>query len=384
MDFRKMVPLLDLPRIHAPIQSELEAAARRVLQGGGYVLGPEVEALEQELASYVQTSHAVGCASGSDALLLALLALEIKSGDAVITTPYTFFSTISSLTRLGIKPKLVDIDPVTYNLDTTQLDVALAEGAKAIMPVHLFGQMADMEAISAYAKEHSLAVIEDAAQALGAKWNGQPACSWSAIAATSFYPTKNLGGFGDGGACFTPDTTLAERLKVLRNHGMTPKYYHPYVGLCSRLDVMQGVLLRIKLPHLDGYAAGRRGTAARYRERFAAKGLAAPWADFTADGKQIVLPEARPEAEHVYNQYVIRAPRRDELVAHLREHKIGCEIYYPLPLHLQECFADLGYQEGDFPVAEAAAKQTLALPSFGELTDAEVDEVVEAVAAFYA
>lgn len=379
-----MVPLLDLPRIHASIQSELEAAAQRVLQGGGYVLGPEVNALEEELAAYAGTRDAVGCASGSDAILLALMALGIGEGDAVITTPYTFFSTVSSLTRLGIRPQFVDIDPATFNLDAAQLDAALAAGAKAILPVHLFGQMADMDAVSAYAEEHGLAVIEDAAQALGATWNDKRACAESAIAATSFYPTKNLGGFGDGGACFTDNEALAEKLRVLRNHGMAPKYYHPMVGINSRLDAVQGALLRVKLPHLDGYGAGRRHSAARYRERLEAAGLAVSLTDFSPEAKGVVLPEARPEAGHVYNQYVVRAPQRDDLVAHLRKRQIGCEIYYPLPLHLQECFAGLGYREGDFPEAEAAAQQTLALPCFGELTDAEIDEVVAAVATFYA
>jgi len=379
-----MVPLLDLPRTHAPIQAELEAAALRVLKGGGYILGPEAEALEKELAAFADTEHAVACASGSDALLLALMALEIGPGDAVITTPYTFFSTVSSLTRLGIEVRFVDIDPGTYNLDARQLTPELADGAKAIMPVHLYGQMADMDAIAAYAGLHGLHVIEDAAQTIGANWNGRPACSWSAIAATSFYPTKNFGGFGDGGACLTSDAGLAARMRILRNHGMEPRYHHAYVGINSRLDAMQAALLRVKLPQLDGYAAARGKVAQGYRERFEAAGLVVGLTDFAKDAHGIVLPEVRPEAGHVYNQFIIRAPRRDELVAHLKSRQIGCEIYYPIPLHLQECFAFLGFAEGAFPEAEKAAKQTLALPIFGELTPEEQDEVVAAVADFYA
>ncbi|MEM1059909.1 MAG: DegT/DnrJ/EryC1/StrS family aminotransferase [Verrucomicrobiota bacterium] len=379
-----MVPLLDLKRTHASIQSDLETAAQRVLRSGGYVLGPEADALEVELAAYTETPHAVACASGSDALLLALMTLGIGPGDAVITTPYTFFSTVSNLTRLGIEVRFADIDPGTYNLDAAKLTPELAAGAKVVMPVHLFGQMADMDAVAAYAEEHGLQLIEDAAQSLGAKWNGRPAGSWSAIAATSFYPTKNLGGFGDGGACLCSKEDWAARMKVLRNHGMEPKYHHPFVGVNSRLDAIQAALLRVKLPHLDAYAEARRGTARRYRERFAEAGLALEAGAFSETAQGIVLPVELPLAEHVYNQFTIRAPRRDALMAHLKEHGIGCEIYYPIPLHLQECFDFLGYKEGDFPVAESAAKTSLALPSFGELTDAEIDEVVGAVASFYA
>lgn len=363
-----MVPLLDLPRMHQPIQSELERVAVEVLRGGKYILGPQVGELEKTLAPLCGVKHVVSCANGSDALVLALLALDLKPGDEVITTPYTFFATVSAITRLQLKPVLVDIDPLTFNIDVNQIESALTPRTRVILPVHLFGQAVDMERIMAIAKKHNLKVVEDTAQAIGSRWKNTPAGAWGDIGTLSFFPTKNLGGFGDGGALTTNDDALAERLRILRMHGMQPKYYHPYVGLNGRLDTLQAALLLVKAPHLDAYAKGRRANAALYTEL-----LAQSKAD-------VQTPRETPGAYHVYNQYVIRSPRRDALRAHLQKRGVGCEIYYPLSLHEQECFAFLGYKKGDFPHSENAAATTLALPIFGELTRAEIDEVVSAIA----
>lgn len=380
-----MIPLLDLPRIHAPINQALKDAANAVIDHGRYILGSEVAELERALEQYCDAPYAVGCASGSDALLLALQSLELEPGSEVITTPYTFFSTVSSIERLGLKTVFADIEPGTFNIDPAAVEKAITPKTKAVLAVHLFGQMADMDALTQLCQAHKLHLVEDGAQSLGARWNGKMAGTFGAVGTYSFFPSKNLGGLGDGGAMVAQDEAIAHRLKMLRMHGMEPKYYHKYIGINSRLDTLQAALLLVKLPHLDGYAEGRRRNAQRYAQ--ALGGLAteaAPAETFLDDAcKQIALPVARDEAFHVYNQYVIRTARREELRAHLNEQKIGNEVYYPVPLHLQECFSYLGYKEGDMPQSEMAAKTSLALPIFGELTESEIQTVAEAVVKFY-
>lgn len=365
-----MVPLLDLPRMHQPVQAELERVAVDVLRGGKYILGPQVGELEKALATYCGVKHVVSCANGSDALVLALQALDLAPGDEVITTPYTFFATVSAITRLQLKPVLIDIDPVSFNIDLAQIEAAITPRTRAILPVHLFGQAVDMDRLMAIARKHNLRVVEDCAQAIGCRWKDKMVGGFGDIGTLSFFPTKNLGGFGDGGALTTNDDALAERLRVLRMHGMQPKYYHKYVGLNGRLDTLQAALLLVKLPQLDGYAAGRRANAALYRELF------------TAHQLPVEAPVEIPGAFHVYNQYVIRSEKRDALKDFLIKRGVGCEIYYPLSLHQQECFAYLGYKTGDFPQSERAAATSLALPIFGELTRAEIEEVVTGIREF--
>jgi dTDP-4-amino-4,6-dideoxygalactose transaminase len=317
-------------------------------------MGPEVAGLESEMAQYCRVPHAIGCASGSDALLLPLMAWEIGPGDEVITTPYTFFATASAVSRLGARPVFVDIEPVTYNIDPARIEAAITPRTRAIIPVHLYGQSADMDPILALARKHDLKVLEDAAQAIGSGYKGRSVGTMGHASAFSFYPSKNLGGFGDGGMMTTPDQALGKKLARLRVHGMEPRYYHQEVGINSRLDALQAAVLRIKLRHLDAWTTARRSAATRYRALFAEHGLAG-WA---------TLPVELAEHYHVYNQFVIRVPEahRDALRAHLTDRRIGSDIYYPIPLHLQQCFADLGYKAGDFPVSEAAARQTIALP----------------------
>ncbi len=363
-----MVPLLDLPRIHKPIQADLERVAVEVLRDGKYILGPQVTELEKKLATYCDVKHVVSCANGSDALVLALMALDLAPGDEVITTPYTFFATVSAITRLQLKPVFVDIDPVTFNLDLNQIEAAITPRTRALLPVHLFGQAVDMDKLMAIATKHHLRVVEDCAQAIGSRWNNKMVGGFGDIGTLSFYPTKNLGGFGDGGALTTNDDMLAEKLRILRLHGMNPRYYHKVVGLNGRLDTLQAALLLVKLPLLDSYAAGRRANAALYKELFA------------KSGAKVEAPIEIPGAFHVYNQYVIRSANRDTLKAHLAKLGIGSDIYYPLSLHEQECFAFLGYKKGAFPQSEKAAATSLALPVFGELTRAEIEEVVAAIA----
>ena len=368
------VPLLDLTEQNAALRPEIEAALGRVLDSNGFILGGEVAALENELAEYCGTKYAIGCASGSDAILLALMALDIGPGDEVITTPYSFFATVSSITRLGATPIFVDIDPGTYNIDASQIEPKITSHTKAIEPVHLYGQCADMAEINAVAERHGIAVVEDAAQAIGADEDGVRAGAMSAIGCFSFYPSKNLGGMGDGGFLTTNDDALAAKLRALRNHGAEEKYYHKYVGLNSRLDGFQGAVLRVKFPHLDAWTDKRRANAANYNRLFTDLGLT----------EQIGLPAERPNAKHIYNQYVIRVPgRRDELRSFLTEKGIGTDIYYPVPLHLQECFAYLGYGEGDMPESEKAARETLALPIYPELRVEQQEYVGEAIAEFF-
>lgn len=368
------VPLLDLKEQNSTLRPEIEAALARVLDTNGFILGGEVAALEQELAAYCGVKHAIGCASGSDAILLALMAYDIGPGDEVITTPYSFFATVSAITRLGATPVFVDIDPVTYNLDTAQVEAAITSRTKAIEPVHLYGQCADMAALREIAGRHNIPLVEDAAQAIGAEEDGVQAGAIGEIGCFSFYPSKNLGGMGDGGFITTNDDALAKKLLALRVHGSEEKYYHKYVGLNSRLDGFQGAVLRVKLPHLDAWTDKRRANADNYRRLFTDLGLA----------EQVGIPYERDNAKHIYNQYVIRVlGRRDELRAHLTEKGIGTDIYYPVPLHLQECFAYLGYRPGDMPESEKAALETLALPIYPELNLEQQQYVTESIAEFF-
>ncbi len=358
----------------------------RVLESQVFILGPEVEALEREVADYSQCRFGVGVSSGTDALLVALMALDVGPGDEVITTPYSFFATAGSIARLGAKIVFVDIDPRTYNLAADRVEQYVTPRTKAIIPVHLYGQMADLDTIMEVAARHGLQVIEDAAQAIGSEYHGRRAGSIGSMGCFSFFPSKNLGGAGDGGMVTTNDAALEGRLRLLRNHGQHPKYYNDAVGGNFRLDAVQAAVLRIKLRHLDDWTAGRQRNATRYRQLFRAAELAIddPQGDTLEQRPGIVLPEESPGVRHIYNQFVIRAHRRDELVEHLKQRHIGCEIYYPVPLHLQKCFAEWGYRVGDYPVAERAAKQTLALPIYPELSEPMQADVVQAVADFYA
>lgn len=368
------VPLLDLKEQNDSLRPQIEAALGRVLDTNGFILGGEVAELEKELAAYCGTKHAIACASGSDAILLALMAFDIGRGDEVITTPYSFFATVSSITRLGATPVFVDIDPVTYNLDVSRIESKITPRTKAIEPVHLYGQCADMTALGEIGQRHGIPILEDAAQAIGAEDNGVRAGAIGAIGCFSFYPSKNLGGMGDGGFLSTNDVVLAKKLLALRVHGSEKRYYHKYVGLNSRLDGFQGAVLRVKLPHLDEWTARRRANVDRYRELFDARGLTG----------LIGLPFERPDGRHIYNQYVLRIrERRDDLRAFLTEKEIGTDIYYPVPLHLQECFEYLGCKVGDFPESEKAANETIALPIYPELIDAELEYVADSIAAFF-
>lgn len=362
------VPLLDLSEQNARLRTEIEAALGRVLDTNSFILGGEVAALEKELARYCGTKHAIGCASGSDALLLALMALDVGPGDEVITTPYSFFASASAITRLGAVPVFVDIDPETFNLNVSEVKRKISAKTKAIEPVHLYGQCADMARLCEIAQSHGVPIVEDAAQAIGAEENGRRAGSMGEIGCFSFYPSKNLGGMGDGGFLTTDNDEIADRLFALRVHGSREKYYHKWVGLNSRLDGFQGAVLRVKLPHLNGWTAARKANAERYRTLFAAAEVL----------DKVILPIERTGCRHIYNQFVIRLRNnRDGLRAFLAANDIGTDIYYPVPLHMQECFAFLGYREGDFPEAERAARETLALPIYPEMK-AEQQEYVAA------
>ncbi len=375
------VPLLDLARQFDTIRDEVMAAIERVCRSQKYILGPEVQEFEREAAAYCGAREAVGCASGTDALWLALLAAGVQPGDEVITSAFTFFASASTIARTGARPVLMDVDPETLNLSAELVGRRLSQykagRLRAVMPVHLFGQCADMDAFSALGREHGLAIIEDAAQAFGAAWRGQRAGSLGTSAGFSFYPTKNLSAFGDGGLVTTNDPACAERLRVLRNHGSRQRYYHDEIGWNSRLDSVQAAVLRVKLKYLDGWNNQRRQVAATYKRLFTEAGLA------DRPDTPVRLLGTAQQAHHVYHQYVVRVPRRDELRAFLTERKIGTEIYYPLPLHLQKAFVYLGYGPGDLPGSEQAAKEVLALPIFPELTLDEQRIVVDAVADFY-
>jgi dTDP-4-amino-4,6-dideoxygalactose transaminase len=369
------VPLLDLRAQYESLREETRAAVDRVLESQGFVLGADVRALEEEIAAYTGARRAVGCASGSDALLLALMALDVRAGDEIITTPYSFFATAGSIARLGARPVFVDIEPRTYNIDVNRIEAAITERTRALLPVHLYGQCAEMDALASVAARHNLPVIEDAAQAIGAEDASRGAGSLGQIGCFSFYPTKNLGGAGDGGMLSTNDDALAARLRSLRVHGEASKYHHREIGFNSRLDTLQAAVLRIKLPHLDAWSYARARNAVRYRELFTDAGLL----------EEIGLPFEREGARHIYNQYVVRvgAGQRDALIEHLKSAGVGTEVYYPVPLHLQECFRYLGYQEGDFPEAERAARETLALPVYPELMQEQQRYVVESVRDFF-
>ncbi len=369
------VPLLDMQRQYEPLRETIRAAIDRVCESGRFIMGPDCDQLEQGIASYTGAKHAIGCASGSDALLLALMAIEIKPGDEVIVPSFTFFATASAVSRLGAVPVFVDIEPVTYNLDPAAIAARITPATKAIIPVHLFGQCADMDAIRAVAAAHNLPVIEDAAQAIGAGLGDRSAGAIGDMGCFSFYPTKNLGGFGDGGMLTTDSDELVARLKLLRAHGMEPRYFHKVVGINSRLDSIQAAVLNVKLPHLNRWAQLRRANAEFYIELFCEHGL----------DQILSLPVTAPQRRHVWNQFVIRVPdgRRDALRAHLTTAKIGSEIYYPLGLHEQECYSSLGYPKGSLPESERAAAQTLAIPIFPELRVLEQRAVVNRIAEFF-
>jgi len=359
------VPLLDLKAQYAGIRDEIRAALDRVLESQHFILGPEVDAFEKEIAAYCGSTYAIGVSSGTDALLLALMAVGIGPGDEVITTPYSFFATAGAIARLGARPVFVDIDARTFNINSKGIEARITPRTRALVPVHLFGQMADMLSIMELARKHNLFVIEDAAQAIGAELNQKRAGSIGHAGCFSFYPSKNLGGFGDGGMITTNDADLAARMRLLRSHGFRAKYYSEQLGN-FRLDEIQAAVLRVKLKYLDRWTEGRRRNAAFYRESLSRL-------------ETITLPYQMPHSRHIYNQFVIRSARRDELMAHLRKKQIGCEVYYPVPLHLQTCFKELSYKAGELPASEAAAKESLALPIYPELTAEMLQAVVEAI-----
>jgi dTDP-4-amino-4,6-dideoxygalactose transaminase len=377
------VPMLDFSRQFAIHRQELLAAMEAVCLSQQFILGPQVASFEQAAAAACGAPHAIGCASGTDAIWLALAAANVGPGDAVITTPFSFFASVSAILRCGATPLLADIDPQTFNLSASATEEVLRSFAgakvKAILPVHLYGQCADWDAFTALKQRHNLLLVEDAAQAFGATWNGTPAGALGDAAAFSFYPTKNLSAMGDAGLVTTHSSAIDEHARVLRAHGMRRRYYHDEIGWNSRLDSLQAAILEVKLRYLPQWNQQRRDHAARYDELFRAARLTA---DTTAEG--IVLPIIDPRAGHIFHQYVIRAPRRDALRQHLTERQIGSEIYYPLPLHLQTSLASLRYRQGDLPVSEAAAHEVLALPMYPELRDDEQQTVVDAIAAFYA
>src|SRR5258708_3593110 len=381
------IPLLDLQAQHATIRDDVRAAIDRVFESQQFVLSADVQALEEEIARYSQTKFAVGCASGSDALLLARMSCDVGAGDEVITTPFSFFATAGAIARLGAQPVFVDIDERTFNLDPSLVAAAITERTKAIVPVHLYGQCAEMDPLIELSRQGCrrtadkdvgapIPIIEDAAQAIGAEDRRRRAGSMGTIGCFSFYPSKNLGGAGDGGMLATNDLDHARRLHMLRVHGEETKYQHKVIGINSRLDALQAAVLRAKLPHLEDWTTGRQQKAQQYELMFLDAGLT----------EQVELPYVRSNARHIFHQFVIRVRdgRRDALRAHLRDRGVSTDVYYPVPLHLQECFAYLGYKEGDFPIAEAAAKETLALPVFPELTEGQQDYVVEAIANFFA
>jgi dTDP-4-amino-4,6-dideoxygalactose transaminase len=366
MTTRTIVPLLDLEAQYRPIRDDVLAAVTRVCDSQRFIQGPEVEALERELAAALGAADAVGVSSGTDALLVALMALGVGAGDEVITSTYSFFATAGCISRLGATPRFVDIDPATYNLDPSAVRAVLSSRTKAIVPVHLYGLCAEMDAIVAIAGEAGVPIVEDACQAIGATYHGRQAGSIGAAGCFSFFPSKNLGAFGDGGLVTTNDGALARELRRLRNHGSETKYYHERIGGNFRLDALQAAVLRVKLPHLSTWTAMRRRNAATYRRLFAS----------LLPGAPVVLPVEPSGSFHIYNQFVVRVPARDRVRAFLADHGIGTEVYYPVPFHLQQCFASLGYRRGDFPEAEVAAESTLAPPIYGELTEAQQETVV--------
>ncbi|MFI5103313.1 MAG: DegT/DnrJ/EryC1/StrS family aminotransferase [Terriglobales bacterium] len=375
------VPMLDLARQYAGLREEVLAAVTRVCDSQKYILGEEVTAFEREFAALCGTTESVACASGTDALWLAMAAAGVSQGDSVITTPFSFFATASSILRAGSRPVFVDVDPETLNIDPAKVDQALRSSAPrrhAIMPVHLYGQCADMDALGRLAAEFKLRVIEDAAQAVGASWNGKPAGALGDAAAFSFYPTKNLSAFGDAGILTTSDPALAEHVRSLRNHGAKQRYYHDEIGANSRMDSIQAAVLRVKMRYLPRWNDARRQRAKTYDQLLAAAGLTR-----TGANAPVTLLKTRTQAHHIYHQYVVRVQQRDKLRDFLKDRGVGSEIYYPVPLHLQKCFSYLGYVKGDLPESELAAAEVLALPMFPELEEAEQRHVVESIADFY-
>ncbi len=360
-----MIPLVDLKAQYRSIQAEMDEAIQRVLDNTAFIMGKEVQDFEAAFASYAQAKHAIGVASGTDALLLAMQALGLGAGDEVITTPHTFIATIGPMIQLGITPVFVDIDPRTYNINANLIEAAITPRTKAIVPVHLYGQPADMTALSAIAEKHNLLIIEDAAQAHGAAWEGQRIGSWGALTGFSFYPGKNLGAAGDAGGIITNDNALAKTVRLLLNHGSMTKYLHTRIGYNARLDGMQAAILRVKLNHIEQWTEQRRANAAIYDE-------------LLADIPSVLTPYADPRARHVYHLYVVQVPGdRDRVLAHLNKNGIGAGIHYPIPCHVQPALAHLGYKEGNFPHAEHAAKQIISLPMFPELTREQMEQVAE-------
>lgn len=368
------VPMCDIRGQYEAHQQAIEDAVLRVLRSGQAILGPEVAAFEKEAAEYCGVKHALGCADGTTALLLALTALDIGPGDEVILPPFTFFATLGSVMRTGATPVFADIDPLTYNLDPEQFEAKITPRTKAVIPVHLYGQCADMDAIGEIASRHGIAVIEDAAQSYGADYKGKKCGGFGAIGSFSFYPSKNLGTLGDGGMVTTDEDQLAKKLAALRVHGSEEKYFHKYVGWNARLDAVHAAILRAKMPHVDAWISCRRAAAARYDKLIERSGL----------NGFAHRPVAVPFGTHTYNQYVVRVPAADRphLVAHLKAESVGCDVYYPLCLHQQECAKGLGYATGDFPVAEAAAAAVIALPMFPEITEEQQKRVVSAVGGY--
>lgn len=367
------VPLLDLKPQYQTFADELRPVLEKICADQTFILGPSVKSCEAALAAYCHVPHAIGVSSGSDALIVSLMAAGIGPGDEVITTPYTFFATAGAIARVGARIVFADIDPDSFNLDPALVEARITPRTRAILPVHLYGRLADMAAFEAIAKKHNLVLVEDACQAIGAEdAQGRRAGSIGDYGCFSFFPSKNLGCFGDGGLVTATDPARAHRVEIMRNHGMEPQYYHHCIGGNFRLDALQAAVIECKLKYLDGWSAARQANAKRYEKLFAEAGLS-----------QVVLPTPGP-GRHVYNQFICRVPRRDDLVAYLRAHGVGCAIYYPVPLHVQECFADLGYKAGDFPEAERAARETIALPIYPELSDDMAAYVVQTIADFYA
>ncbi|UCG52590.1 MAG: DegT/DnrJ/EryC1/StrS family aminotransferase [Candidatus Latescibacterota bacterium] len=375
------VPLLDLKAQFAGIKEEIMAAVAEVMESQYFILGPKVREFEEAVAVYSNCKHAVGVSSGTDALLISLMTEGVGHGDEVITTPYSFFATAGCISRLGARPVFADIDPLSFNIDPKKIEAVVTERTKAIIAVHLYGQAADMDPILEIAEKHKLAVVEDAAQAIGAEYKGRRVGSLGHYGCLSFFPSKNLGGAGDGGMVVMNDDDRAERLRVMRTHGGKPKYYHSIIGGNFRLDAIQAAVLLVKLRHLDKWTEGRQKNAGLYRQLFGEADVVVDLQDMNGV-KGAVLPEEGSDRRHIYNQFVIRVDKRDELREFLKEWSIGNEVYYPVPFHLQKCFADLKYREGDFPASESAARETLALPIYPELTEEMIAEVVGAVAEF--
>ncbi len=375
------VPLLDLKAQYATIREEVMAAVNDVMESQYFILGPKVKEFEEAIAAYSNSKHAVGVSSGTDALLISLMTEGIGVGDEVITTPYSFFATAGCISRTGARPIFVDIDPVSYNIDPGEIEAEITGKTRAVIPVHLYGQVAEMDPIMMIASKHKLAVIEDGAQAIGAEYKGRRAGSIGHYGCFSFFPSKNLGGAGDGGMVVMNDDERAEKLRIMRGHGGKPKYYHSMIGGNFRLAAIQAAVLLVKLGHLDAWSEGRQKNADLYRKLFRDAGVVVDLQDMKGV-KGVVLPEVMPERRHIYNQFVIRVDKRDELRGFLKDKGIGNEVYYPVPFHMQECYAGLGYKEGDFPHSEAAARESMAVPIYPELTGEMIAEVVDAIVEF--